>query len=112
MPRRGPSQARRSEDGETRVREARDWFALSDSSPEGVATWDIKREQLADAVLAVLGTGSAIMFGVTRDVSAVSVTIFDGERKNRVFCGDSLDLDEAMATLLRVALGRGAGQGS
>jgi hypothetical protein len=70
------------------------WFASNSSHPDGIGDWDAKTERLGEAIMNTLACGSAIMFGVTRDGSAVSVTIYTGDDKSRVYVSDSIELDD------------------
>lgn len=100
------SSERRFPNPEKRV----DWFLTADAHAQGVGEWDIKAGQLADAVLQILSAGSAVMFGVTSDGGAVSVTIFDGDSKQRRYLTDSVELDDwsdaILGTAKRLHLGR------
>jgi hypothetical protein len=44
------------------------------------------------------------MFGVTRDGSSVSVTIYQGEGKKREYVNDSIELDDLVDTINDQAL--------
>jgi len=70
------------------------WAESSDAAVSGVVDWDIKTHLLAEAVLCILGTGSGVMFGVTRDGGALAVTIYSGDEKVRKYLHDSVELDD------------------
>jgi len=89
-------------DGDQQVKQAIDWYATTDSTAEGVADWDIKTDKYAEAILKVLASGCAIMFGTTMDGGAVSVTIFQDEKKSRKYLTDSVELDDWADNILKV----------
>jgi len=88
------------QDGATRAAAARAWFSTADSGASEVGKWDIKTDRTAQAILAVLGAGCAVMLGVTRDGGAVHVTVYDGDEKHRVYVADSVEWDDAMDSML------------
>ena len=70
------------------------WNNTSDADPAYVRDWDIKPEQLADAILHVLATGSAVMFSTTQAGGAISITLYSGDQKARTYVSDSMGLDD------------------
>lgn len=96
MPRGKRFPGQRGTDGEAQAEAAKIWYMQSNSSAEGVRDWDLKPGRLESAILGVLGNGHGIMFGVTRDGGAVSVTIYAGEDKQRKYCSDSIELDDLL----------------
>lgn len=77
------------------------WWETADSHPSMIADWDLKSEQFTQAVLEVLASGDAIMFGVTQSGDAVSVTIYSGEDKSRKWVADSIELDDLMGVICK-----------
>lgn len=75
------------------------WFASADSDVTAIADWDLKTQTFAEAVLAVLAAGNAIMFGVSMAGDAISVTIYAGDAKQRKWVSDSIELDDLMAAI-------------
>ena len=76
----------------------------SDASVDGIQDWDLKPEVLAQVVLGALAHGQAIMFGVTRDGTGVSIAVKQGEfpwQRKYVHDGyDMVELLDAMAARL------------
>jgi len=70
------------------------WNLTEDSSPENVRDWDVKTAQFSEAVLSILATGAAVMFGTTMSGGAISITIFDDGDKVRQYATDSIELDD------------------
>lgn len=89
------------------VFKARQWFASRDSDVTGVADWDIKQELCVQAIMGVLGTGCAIMLGTTMSGQAISVTVFDGDDKQRRYATDSIEFDDLMDALWTATHPRG-----
>ena len=87
-----------------------DWFRTANSGTEGIGEWDIKQEQMADAILSLLASGCAIMLGVTSDGGAVSVTIYSGDVKTRKYVTDAIELDDCLAAVVATARARGLGR--
>ena len=75
------------------------WFASADSGLESIEDWDSKAQTFAEAVLGVLAAGNAIMFGVSQQGDAVSVTIYVGDSKQRKWVTDSIELDDLMGVI-------------
>jgi hypothetical protein len=71
-----------------------DWNLSADAGVEGIQDWDVKSERFAEAVLCILATGSAVMFGTFAGGSKLSVTIMTGEKRARVYLDDSIALDD------------------
>lgn len=66
------------------------------------ADWDPKSEQLVEALLAVLGSGCAVMFGTAREGSAISVQVYEGDYKYpRVWISEAEELDTWAEGILR-----------
>lgn len=95
-----------SGDGEQQVQQAIEWYAGADSSAEGIADWDIKTQQFAEAIQKILASGCGIMFGTTMDGGAVSVTIYQNQKKVRKYLTDSIELDDWSDQILRVYMAR------
>jgi len=76
------------------------WNLTEDSSAEGVRHWDFKVGLFAEAIICVIATGAAVMVGTTQQGGAISLTIFDGERRIRKYASDSVDLDEWSADVI------------
>lgn len=70
------------------------WGASADASAEGVAEWDIKRDTFVDVMMAMLSDGLGVWLGVTRDGGAVSITLVDGDHKERKYVHDSVEWDD------------------
>lgn len=92
------------------VAKAREWFASSGSSTEGVADWDIKTQALAEVVLGLLAQKCAVMFGVALDGRAVSVTIYEGDAKQRKWVTDAIEFDDLIALVGNQLRGRDEGK--
>lgn len=85
------------------------WFAAADAGVIGVADWDIKRDLFCDVLQAMLADGLGVWFGMTRSGAAISITLVDGEFKQRVYVGDSVEWDDFwLARLEAMRVIRGA----
>lgn len=74
VPRRQPNN-KRSSGSRTRV---------ADNRPKHIADWtEIGNQQLRDAICAITASGGAIMFGLTSDRGAYSITVLDGDQRIR-----------------------------
>jgi len=76
------------------VQKASIWYATEDSDISNLREWDFKAELLGEAIMAILASGAALMFGTTQHGSAVSITILDGEVRVRKYAEDSIALDD------------------
>jgi hypothetical protein len=70
------------------------WYSQSSAHATEVGEWDLKSQQLVDAILALLSAGCGVMFGRTRDGGAIAITIFDGDDRARTYADDSIALDD------------------
>lgn len=75
------------------------WFASSNSDAHAVLDWDVKAQQMAEAILGVLAAGSAVMFGRSMSGDAISVTIYTGDHKQRKWVADAIEFDDLMAAI-------------
>lgn len=67
------------------------------------ADWDPKAERLVEALLAVLGSGCAVMLGTAREGTAISVQIYEGDHKHpRKWISEAEELDEWADGILRL----------
>lgn len=92
MPR--PSKRQPVESPEDHITRLNKWFASADAGVEGVADWDIKRDLFVDVLLAILADGVGVWFGMTRTGRAISITLVDGEVKQRAYVGDAIEWDD------------------
>lgn len=53
---------------------------------------DLSTPEIGELVAAVLGIGDAVLFGVTRDGSAVRVILMSGDERESEYCGSADDL--------------------
>lgn len=82
----------------------RDWLSHNGSSVEGVRDWDIRDGVFVAAVLGLLAEGCAVMFGTGAEGRAVSITVWDGDNKQRKWVSDAVELDlllESVVSRLR-----------
>jgi hypothetical protein len=98
-----PRRVKGTTDAEVIHRATVNWAMTSDSSPEGVGSWDIKTAPLAEAILKILASGCAVMFGTTFDGTAVSATIFQDDKKVRHYLTDSTEMDDWADRVLATA---------
>lgn len=82
------------------------WFGSADESMESVGDWDVKQAAMVGAVLEVLSAGDGIMFGISMDGRAVSVTVYSGDTKHRKWVTDAIEFDDLMAAIYRRGLER------
>lgn len=76
-----------------------EWFKTSDSDVSACDNWDIKPEATIDALLGLLATGRGVMFGRSFAGDSLSITIYDGDNKSRVWVTDSIEWDDAMLVI-------------
>lgn len=96
MPNRKPTDIRRGDTPEKQF----DWFKTAASQPAQCDAWDLKEHLLTEAVLGLLSLGKGIMFGTTRDGTAIAITLYDGDTKSRKYIGDAIDFDDAMSIIV------------
>lgn len=77
-----------------------DWFKSSNASVESIGDWDLKPQLVEQAVLGALSQGVAIMFSAALSGRAVSITIFDGDAKSRVYATDTIELEDALLKII------------
>src|SRR4051794_9409962 len=95
MARRRPTDLRRG----TSVEKQFEWFAHAASQPAQCDSWEIKTELTCDVLFGLLASGVAVMFGSARDGGALSVTIYDGDSKQRVWIDDAIEWEDLMLAL-------------
>lgn len=88
------------------------WYTQTNAHASDVGDWDLKSQQFTDAVLTLLAGDLAVMFGRTRDGGAISVTIFDGPERTRVYLDDAIAMDDWADLILAGAKAAGVGRWS
>lgn len=76
-----------------------DWFKSSDADATECDNWDIKPQATIDAILGLLASGRGVMFGRSYAGDSLSITVYDGESKKRVWVTDSIEWDDAMSAI-------------
>lgn len=91
------------DDAATNAHKQRVWDLSSNATAEAIEDWDIKPEQFIQGVLEILSSGAALMLGTTMSGAAVSITIYEGDEKQRVYVADTIEWDDFWLSIVRQA---------
>lgn len=93
----------RADDAAEHTRKQRIWNLSANASAETIADWDIKPDFFVEGVLQLLASGTAVMLGTTMNGGAVSVTLYQGDDKQRVYVTDSIEWDDLWIAIVNQA---------
>lgn len=83
------------------------WFVSADSHLGGVASWDIKTQLFVRTLLALLGSGRNVGLYSAWHGEALSIRVYDGDRKHDIRIRDAVQWDEAWERVADILRGQG-----
>jgi hypothetical protein len=83
----------------------REWNLSSNASAESVGDWDIKPEPFIEGILQLLASGTAVMLGSTMSGGAISITLYQGDEKQRRYVTDAIEWDDVWFSICQQARG-------